>query len=89
MSARPEACRMKKFFKPGMRSTSPRPMSRTARMGADVVREEPVQDVGGHPHLEGVEAAPALVALQDVRARRNRCRACRPRPRLRPGPRHP
>src|SRR5690606_531164 len=34
LPARPDACLMKKFFNRGMRSTSPRPKSRTARTGA-------------------------------------------------------
>src|SRR5712691_8061078 len=28
------------------------------------VREQPVEAVGGHPHRHGVEATPALIALQ-------------------------
>ena len=41
-------------------------MSRIARSGADVVGEQPVEHIGGDAHLHGVEAAPALVALQHV-----------------------
>src|SRR5690606_32418998 len=32
----------------------------------EIVREQAVQDVGGRAHLEGIEAAPELVALQHV-----------------------
>ena len=32
----------------------------------DVVGEQPVEHVGGHAHLDRVEAAPALVALEHV-----------------------
>ena len=57
---------MKNSFILGMRSTSPSPMSRTSAQRADVVGEQPVQDVGRHAHLHRVEAPPALVALQHV-----------------------
>ena len=50
-----------------MRSTRPRPTSRTSRSTSELVGEQPVQAVGRDAHGHGVEAPPALIALEHVR----------------------
>ena len=47
-----------------MRSTRPKPTSRTSTQHVRLVREQPVQAVGRDPHRHRVETPPALVALQ-------------------------
>ena len=57
---------MNRLFSGGARSTRPSPISRTVRSSVDLVREQEIQRVGGKPHRHGVEAPPALVALEHV-----------------------
>ena len=55
---------MKNPLSRGIRSTRPRPKSRSARTGTIVIGEQPVQNVRGDAHLHRVEAPPGLVALE-------------------------
>ena len=62
----PAAWRMNRLFSGGVRSTSPRPMSRTVRSKRRFVGEQEIQRVGGKSHRHGVEPPPALIALEHV-----------------------
>ena len=55
---------MKSCLRLGSRSTRPRPTSRIEPQHVRAVGEQPVEAVGRHAHRHGVEAAPALIALQ-------------------------
>ena len=53
-----------------MRSTRPRPRSRDEAQHVGAIGEQPVETVGGKSHRHGVEAPPALIALEHARCSR-------------------
>ena len=63
---KPAASRMNTRLSAGMRSTRPRPTSRDQPQHIGAVGEQPVEPVGGDAHRHGVEAPPALVALEHI-----------------------
>ncbi len=66
MPSVPDASVTNSFFSRGVRSTTPRPKSRRGPQHRVVVREQPVQGIERGCGDGGVEAAPALVALQRI-----------------------
>ena len=57
---------MNSRLSPGTRSTRPRPTSRKSRSTAGAVGEQAIEPVSRKPHRHGVEAPPALIALEHV-----------------------
>ena len=64
----PAASRMKNSFSAGSRSTSPKPDIAHEPQHIRLVGEQPVEAVGRNAHRHGVEAPPALIALEHRRA---------------------
>ena len=55
---------MKNSFRFGIRSTTPRPKIAREPQHVRIVGEQPVEAIGRNTHRHGVEAPPALIALQ-------------------------